>query len=118
VSSSYSSVPAHSRGARISRSTFVRARGSSCCHHRRGAKRWKRSCTAERAARHSGHRLLRNLALVAGSAPVDLEGVLHALSPQQGMLYYHLLLARLETRNDLGRASGPVKRFFRETDLR
>ena len=40
----------------------------------------------------------RNLALVAGSAPVDVEGVLHALSPQQGMLYYHLLLARLETR--------------------
>jgi DNA-3-methyladenine glycosylase II len=49
----------------------------------------------------------RNLALVAGSAPVDVEGVLHALSPQQGMLYYHLLLARLETRNDLGRASVP-----------
>ena len=44
----------------------------------------------------------RNLALVAGSAPVDVEGVLHALSPQQGMLYYHLLLARLESRNDLG----------------
>jgi len=48
----------------------------------------------------------RNLALVAGSASVDVEGVLHALSPQQGMLYYHLLLARLETRNDLGGASG------------
>jgi DNA-3-methyladenine glycosylase II len=44
----------------------------------------------------------RNLALIAGSAPVDVEGVLHALSPQQGMLYYHLLLARLESRNDLG----------------
>ena len=44
----------------------------------------------------------RNLALVAGAAPVDVEGVLHALSPQQGMLYYHLLLARLENRNDLG----------------
>jgi DNA-3-methyladenine glycosylase II len=44
----------------------------------------------------------RNLALVAGSAPVDVEGVLHALSPQQGMLYYHLLLARLESRNELG----------------
>lgn len=49
----------------------------------------------------------RNLALVAGSAPVDVEGVLQALRPQQGMLYYHLLLARLETRNDLGRASAP-----------
>jgi DNA-3-methyladenine glycosylase II len=47
----------------------------------------------------------RNLALVGGSGPLDVEGVLHALSPQQGMLYYHLLLARLETRNDLGRAS-------------
>jgi DNA-3-methyladenine glycosylase II len=44
----------------------------------------------------------RNLALVAGSAPVDVEGVLHALSPQQGMLYYHLLLARLESRNEPG----------------
>jgi DNA-3-methyladenine glycosylase II len=42
----------------------------------------------------------RNLALVA-AAPVDVEGVLQALRPQQGMLYYHLLLARLETRNDL-----------------
>jgi DNA-3-methyladenine glycosylase II len=49
----------------------------------------------------------RNLALVAGSGPVDVEGVLQALRPQQGMLYYHLLLARLETRNDLGRASIP-----------
>ena len=47
----------------------------------------------------------RNLALVAGSAPVDVSGVLQALSPQQGMLYYHLLLARLETRNDVGSAS-------------
>jgi len=44
----------------------------------------------------------RNLALVAGAAPVDVEGVLHALSPQQGMLYYHLLLARLETRATRG----------------
>ena len=44
----------------------------------------------------------RNLALVAGSAPVDVEAVVRALSPQQGMLYYHLLLARLESQNDLG----------------
>jgi DNA-3-methyladenine glycosylase II len=49
----------------------------------------------------------RNLALVAGSGPVDVEGVLDTLRPQQGMLYYHLLLARLETRNELGRASIP-----------
>lgn len=47
----------------------------------------------------------RNLALVSGLTPIDLGGVLHALSPQQGMLYYLLLLARLETRNDVGRAS-------------
>lgn len=48
----------------------------------------------------------RNLALVSGSAPIDVEDTLHSLSPQQGMLYYHLLLARLEARGDLGRASG------------
>jgi DNA-3-methyladenine glycosylase II len=47
----------------------------------------------------------RNLALVAGAGRIDLEGTLRALSPQQGMLYYHLLLARLETRDDVGRAS-------------
>lgn len=47
----------------------------------------------------------RNLMLVSGSAQVDIETVLHALSPQQGMLYYLLLLARLEARNDVGRAS-------------
>ncbi len=45
-----------------------------------------------------------SLAVVAGCA-VDLEQVLDALGPQQGMLYYHLLLARLETRGELGRAS-------------
>ena len=47
----------------------------------------------------------RNLSLVCGSAPVDVENTLDSLSPQQGMLYYHLLLARLEARDDLGRAS-------------
>ena len=51
----------------------------------------------------------RNLALVSGSAPVDVENTLDSLSPQQGMLYYHLLLARLETRGDLGRASGSLE---------
>ena len=55
----------------------------------------------------------RNLALVAGSAPVDVGGVLQALSPQQGMLYYHLLLARLETRNDVGTASVPGRALFK-----
>jgi len=47
----------------------------------------------------------RNLALVSDAAPIDIGGALQALSPQQGMLYYHLLLARLETRDDVGRAS-------------
>jgi len=47
----------------------------------------------------------RNLAFVRGSAPFDLEAVLDALGPDRGMLYYHLLLARLEARGDIGRAS-------------
>ena len=51
----------------------------------------------------------RNLALVSGSAPVDVENTLDSLSPQQGMLYYHLLLARLEARDDLGRASSSLE---------
>jgi DNA-3-methyladenine glycosylase II len=46
----------------------------------------------------------RNLALVSRPR-IDVERTLHALSPQQGMLYYHLLLARLESRQDLGRPS-------------
>ncbi len=47
----------------------------------------------------------RNLSLVSGPDRIDVECTLDSLSPQQGMLYYHLLLARLETRDDLGRAS-------------
>ena len=47
----------------------------------------------------------RNLAMVAGTAPPDIDGVVEALRPQQGMLYYHLLLARLESRGELGRPS-------------
>ena len=43
----------------------------------------------------------RNLALVAGSTSLDVGKILDALSPQQGMLYYHLLLARLEARGEL-----------------
>lgn len=50
----------------------------------------------------------RNLALVSGSAAVDVGRTLRALSPQQGMLYYHLLLARLEAQRDLGRPSAPA----------
>ena len=51
----------------------------------------------------------RNLSLVTNSDRMDVESALDSLSPQQGMLYYHLLLARLETRGDLGRASGALK---------
>jgi len=47
----------------------------------------------------------RNLAMVSGSDRIDIRDTLRALNPQQGMLYYHLLLARLEARDDLGRAS-------------
>jgi DNA-3-methyladenine glycosylase II len=47
----------------------------------------------------------RNLALVAQGAPFDIEQILRALGVQKGMLYYHLLLARLEVRDDLGRTS-------------
>ncbi len=49
--------------------------------------------------------VVRNLAFIAGSAPVDIERVLGALAPQQGILYYHLLLARLEERGEIGSAS-------------
>jgi DNA-3-methyladenine glycosylase II len=37
----------------------------------------------------------------AGGSPDELERVLAALAPQQGMLYYHLLLARLEARGEV-----------------
>ena len=47
----------------------------------------------------------RNLAFVAGAAPFDIDRVLTALGPQRGMLYYHLLLARLDVRGEIGRAS-------------
>jgi DNA-3-methyladenine glycosylase II len=47
----------------------------------------------------------RNLVFVAGAAHFDIDAVLTALGPQRGMLYYHLLLARLNARGDIGRAS-------------
>lgn len=49
--------------------------------------------------------VVRNLAFIAGSAPVNIEEVLGALGPQRGMLYYHLLLARLEERGEIGQPS-------------
>ena len=47
----------------------------------------------------------RNLAFVAGAVPLDIDRVLTALGPERGMLYYHLLLARLEARGEIGRVS-------------
>lgn len=47
----------------------------------------------------------RNLVFVGGAAPLDIDRVLTALGPQKGMLYYHLLLARLNARGELGRPS-------------
>jgi DNA-3-methyladenine glycosylase II len=49
----------------------------------------------------------RNLAIVAGATAPDIDAVIRALRPQQGMLYYHLLLARLEARGEVGRPSAP-----------
>jgi DNA-3-methyladenine glycosylase II len=42
----------------------------------------------------------RNLTLVGGPALLDVQA-LDTLGPERGMLYYHLLLGRLETRGDL-----------------
>ena len=47
----------------------------------------------------------RNLAFVAGETTFDMAEVLDVLGAQRGMLYYHLLLARLESRGEIGRAS-------------
>lgn len=45
-----------------------------------------------------------NLALVAGGS-LDADHVAESLGSQRGMLYFNLLLARLEARGELGRAS-------------
>ena len=45
-----------------------------------------------------------NLALVAGEH-VDAGPVVAALGSQRGILYFCLLLARLESRGEIGRAS-------------
>ncbi len=45
------------------------------------------------------------MALVAGPEPLDARSVLDALGAQRGMLYFYLLLARLEGRGEIGRAS-------------
>jgi DNA-3-methyladenine glycosylase II len=41
---------------------------------------------------------------VVGGSPSEIENVLDVLGSQRGMLYYHLLLARLEARGELGPA--------------
>lgn len=46
-----------------------------------------------------------NMALVAGVASIDVPRALGALGSQRGMLYFHLLLARLERRGEIGRPS-------------
>jgi DNA-3-methyladenine glycosylase II len=49
--------------------------------------------------------VVRNLAFVTHSKDFKIGEALTALGPQRGMLYYYLLLSRLEARGDLGRAS-------------
>lgn len=43
-----------------------------------------------------------NIALVAGSADFDSKRLLDMLGTQRGMLYFYLLLARLEARGEIG----------------
>ena len=47
----------------------------------------------------------RNLVFLAGSIPINLDKILATLGAQKGMLYYHLLLSRLDANGDIGRAS-------------
>lgn len=51
----------------------------------------------------------RNLSLATGNAADDVGPVLETLSVQKGMLYFHLLLARLEAKGEVGRASSPPR---------
>jgi DNA-3-methyladenine glycosylase II len=46
-----------------------------------------------------------NIAFVAGPEPFDVPRAVNDLGPQRGMLYFHLLLARLDARAEIGRAS-------------
>ena len=50
--------------------------------------------------------VVQNLALLPGATPAALPRSLARLRPQQGMLYYHLLLARLEARGALAAFGG------------
>jgi DNA-3-methyladenine glycosylase II len=49
----------------------------------------------------------RNLALLGGPMRGDLTKMLAALGPERGMLYYHLLLGRLEARNLISTSHRP-----------
>jgi DNA-3-methyladenine glycosylase II len=51
----------------------------------------------------------RNLSLTIGDTEADVAPVLQTLGPQKGMLYFHLLLARLEARGEVGRPSIPLR---------
>jgi DNA-3-methyladenine glycosylase II len=51
----------------------------------------------------------RNLAMLPGTPPVDITRTLDALGPQRGMLYYHLLLARLEAQGDVAADDARLK---------
>jgi DNA-3-methyladenine glycosylase II len=46
-----------------------------------------------------------NIAFVAGRKRLDVPRVVNDLGPQRGMLYFHLLLARLDARGEIGRPS-------------
>jgi DNA-3-methyladenine glycosylase II len=50
----------------------------------------------------------RNLRLVGGPAALDVETLLDTLGPDRGMLYYHLLLGRLESRGPSPAANPPA----------
>jgi DNA-3-methyladenine glycosylase II len=49
--------------------------------------------------------VLRNIMLLAGSTGPGTPEVLDSLGPQRGMLYFYLLLARLEARGQIARPS-------------
>lgn len=52
----------------------------------------------------------RTFKLVAGERSIDIDAALAALGPYRGMLYFHLLLARLEMQGELGlSALAPVR---------
>jgi DNA-3-methyladenine glycosylase II len=50
----------------------------------------------------------QSLKFVTGEAKIDVTGLLEDLGSQRGMLYYHLLLARLEARGEAGSPSRSV----------